>query len=61
MLNPARLTPDGKVTIPRSILKSLGITGGSTVLIELEDDRLVLRKVDENGEEYPGCGYINLG
>jgi AbrB family looped-hinge helix DNA binding protein len=40
------LTPDGQVTIPRSILKSLNITGGSDVLIEVIRGQLIIRKIE---------------
>jgi AbrB family looped-hinge helix DNA binding protein len=41
------LTPDGQVTIPRSILKTLGIGGGSSVLISIDKGELVLKKVED--------------
>jgi AbrB family looped-hinge helix DNA binding protein len=41
------LTPDGQVTIPRSILKSLNITGGSDVLIEVIRGQLIIRKIED--------------
>ncbi|OPZ74870.1 MAG: SpoVT / AbrB like domain protein [Firmicutes bacterium ADurb.Bin456] len=42
------LTPDGRVTIPRSILKSLGIGGGSSVSISIDKGGLVLKKVEDS-------------
>ena len=41
------LTPDGQVTIPRSMLKSLGIGGGSSVLISVNDGKLILIKAKD--------------
>lgn len=43
------LTPDGQVTIPRSIMKSLGIGGGSSVSISVNNGKLILIKA-EDGE-----------
>jgi AbrB family looped-hinge helix DNA binding protein len=43
----SNLTPDGQVTIPQSILKSLNIDGGSDVLIEVQNGRLIIRKIDD--------------
>ena len=40
------ITPEGQVTLPRSIMKSLGIDGGNEILIEVENGRLVLKKVE---------------
>ncbi|TEB16951.1 SpoVT / AbrB like domain protein [Pelotomaculum sp. FP] len=40
------LTPNGQVTIPRQILKTLGIGAGNQVYINIEKGRLVLRKVE---------------
>jgi AbrB family looped-hinge helix DNA binding protein len=58
LLNSACLTPNGQITIPRSILKHLGITGGSTLTIELEDNRLVLKKVEKKVEEFTRIGCM---
>jgi len=41
------LTPNGQVTIPRQILKSLGIAAGNQVCINIEKGHLVLRRVVE--------------
>jgi AbrB family looped-hinge helix DNA binding protein len=41
------LTPDGQVTIPRSILKSLNITSGSDVLIAVIKGQLIIRKIED--------------
>lgn len=56
-MNFSRLTPQGQITIPRSILKNLGITKESKVQIEIQNNSLVLRKIDERGEE-ESCNYI---
>jgi len=58
LLNTSRLTPNGQITIPRTILKRFGIAGGGAVTIELEDNRLVLKKVDEKREEYSTAGCV---
>jgi bifunctional DNA-binding transcriptional regulator/antitoxin component of YhaV-PrlF toxin-antitoxin module len=41
------LTPDGQVTIPRSVLKSLGIGGGSNILMIIDKGKIVLKKVED--------------
>lgn len=45
------ITPDGQVTIPRSVMKSLGISGESELVIEVEKGRLVLKKLEASNEE----------
>ncbi len=45
------LTPLGQVTIPRSIMKLLGISGDSYISIEIENDCLVLKKIDTGSED----------
>lgn len=45
------LTPNGQVTIPRSILKALNITGESDVLIEVVNGWLVIRKIEDRHVE----------
>lgn len=51
MIRLSCLTPDGQVTIPRSIMKTLGICVGGDLLIEVENGQLVLKKVEKNVEE----------
>ncbi|MHB8986028.1 MAG: AbrB/MazE/SpoVT family DNA-binding domain-containing protein [Eubacteriales bacterium] len=51
MMNFSRLTPQGQITIPRSILKGLGITKESKLQIEFINNSLVLKKVDERVDE----------
>jgi len=41
------VTPNGQVTIPRSIMKLLGLRGGSDVLIEVINGMVVLKKIEE--------------
>ena len=55
------LTPDGQVTIPRSILKSLNITVGNNVIIEVIRGQLIIRKIEDIDVEsnYP-CGIAGL-
>lgn len=45
------ITPDGQVTIPRSVMKSLGISGESELIIEVENGRLVLKKIEASNQE----------
>jgi len=40
------LTPNGQVTIPRRILKSLNIGAGNEVSINIEKGKLVLKRVE---------------
>ena len=55
------LTPDGQVTIPRSILKALNITVGNNVIIEVIRGQLIIRKIEDIDVEsnYP-CGIAGL-
>lgn len=45
------VTPNGQVTIPRSIMKALGINEGNDILIEVENGRLILKKVEITSED----------
>jgi len=45
------LTPNGQITIPRSIMKLLGIRGGGDVLIEVVNGMVVLKKIEERVEK----------
>ena len=45
------LTPLGQVTIPRSILKLLGIKAGSFLIIEIENDQIIFRKMEKSSED----------
>ena len=47
MIKLSYITPDGQVTIPQSIMRSLNIDGGSDVLIEVQSGRLIIRKVED--------------
>lgn len=51
MVKLSCVTPDGQVTIPRSIMKTLGIYQGNDILIEVENDRLILRKIEITCED----------
>lgn len=46
MPNISFLTPDGQVTIPRSIMKSLNINGGSDIIIEIQSGVLIIKKIE---------------
>lgn len=55
------LTPNGQVTIPRQILKTLGIGAGNQVCISVEKGRLVLRRVEgvtEKGNSNTGVKAV---
>jgi len=41
----------GQVTIPRSILKLLGIKAGSFLIIEIENDQIIFRKMEKSSED----------
>jgi len=45
------LTPKGQVTIPRSIMKALGISGEDDFSIEVENGRLILKKITGGHEK----------
>jgi len=45
------MTPDGQITIPRSVMKALGIGGGNDIVIEVENGKLILKKVEISGNE----------
>ncbi len=51
MKNLSYITPDGQVTIPRSIMKTLEIDEGNDILIEIEDGKLVLKKLKKHIEK----------
>ncbi|OPX86751.1 MAG: hypothetical protein A4E53_02783 [Pelotomaculum sp. PtaB.Bin104] len=45
------MTPDGKITIPRSIMKRLGINGGNDLLIEVLNGEVILKKIEGSLEQ----------
>ncbi len=45
------ITPGGQVTIPRSIMKSLGIDNGNNILLRVENGLLVLKKIEEGAND----------
>lgn len=45
------MTPDGQITIPRSVMKTLGIGGGNDIVMEVVNGQLVLRKVEKSSDE----------
>lgn len=51
MIKLSCITPDGQITIPRSVMKTLGIGGGNDVVIEVENGRLILKKVEQSCDE----------
>ncbi|MDD4169293.1 MAG: AbrB/MazE/SpoVT family DNA-binding domain-containing protein [Desulfotomaculaceae bacterium] len=48
------ITPDGQITIPRNIMKTLGITSGSDMLIEVLNDAVVLKKIEGSLDQKEG-------
>lgn len=48
---PKSLTPFGQVTIPRPIMKLLGIRADSRISIEVENNCLVLKKIDADSTD----------
>lgn len=51
MIKLSYVTPGGQVTIPRSIMKTLGISHGNDILIEVEQGRLILKKIEYTDED----------
>lgn len=51
MVKLSCVTPDGQVTIPRTIMKTLGINNGNDILIEVENGCLILKKIETAGED----------
>ncbi len=51
MVKLSCITPDGQVTIPRSIMKTLEISQGNDILIEVENGRLILKKIEILSED----------
>ncbi len=45
------MTPEGQITIPRSVMKELGIGGGNDIVIEVENGKLILKKVEIGSDE----------
>lgn len=41
------ITPDGQVTIPRSVMKLLGIRGGGEVRLEAVNGMVVINKLEK--------------
>jgi AbrB family looped-hinge helix DNA binding protein len=41
------LTPDGQITIPRTIMKSLNINGGSDIMIDVQSGVLIIKKIEQ--------------
>lgn len=46
MKNISYLTPDGQVTIPRSVMKSLNLKGGSDIKIEIQSGVMIIKKIE---------------
>lgn len=61
MVKLSCITPEGQVTIPRTIMKSLGIGGGNDILIEVENGRLVLKKIERESDENRGSQIYKAG
>ncbi|MDD2553497.1 MAG: AbrB/MazE/SpoVT family DNA-binding domain-containing protein [Desulfotomaculaceae bacterium] len=41
------LSPDGKITIPRSIMKFLNIKGGNDIIFEIQGGMLIMKKIEK--------------
>lgn len=54
------LTPNGQITIPRPLLKSLGIGAGNQVCINIEKGHLVLRRVEDVTEKGDGNARVQV-
>jgi len=55
------ITPEGQITLPRSIMRSLGIDGGNEILIKVENGRLVLKKVEGIEQEEENSPVYKAG
>jgi len=64
-MNVAKLTSKFQITIPLDIRRSLGLHQGDSVVIDLEDDKAVLRPVHGGHvERMTGLGkdvWVSLG
>ncbi len=49
----AKIGTCGRTTIPKSIRDAAGLREGVVLAFEIEDDRLVLRKVESEQGDYP--------
>ncbi|MBP7330914.1 MAG: hypothetical protein BWY65_00065 [Firmicutes bacterium ADurb.Bin373] len=47
MIKLSHLTPDGKITIPRSIMKFLNIKGGNDIIFEIQGGMLIMKKTEK--------------
>lgn len=47
MIKLSHLTPDGKITIPRSIMKYLNIKGGNDIIFEIQGGMLIMKKTEK--------------
>ncbi|MDD4334289.1 MAG: AbrB/MazE/SpoVT family DNA-binding domain-containing protein [Desulfotomaculaceae bacterium] len=41
------LSPDGKITIPRPIMKFLNIKGGNDIIFEIQSGMLIIKKIEK--------------
>ncbi len=51
MKEKVRLDEQGKVSIPSKFQKKIGIRPGQKLTLELEDGKLVIRKIEEEGPD----------
>ena len=47
MTKLSHLNPDGKITIPRSIMKYLNIKGGNDIIFEIQGGMLIMKKTEK--------------
>lgn len=41
------LTPNGQITIPRSIMKMLDLQAGSNIAIEIVNNSVIIKKIED--------------
>ncbi len=50
MIKLSHLTPDGKITIPRSIMNFLDIKSGNDIALEIRAGMLIMKKTGNKDE-----------
>ena len=49
----AKITARGRTTIPKAVREAAGLRAGDVLAFEIEGDRLVVRKVVPERDQYP--------
>lgn len=52
MADLVKVGPRGQVTLPRKMLADLGVKEGDTLLVDIEDEAIVLRRKARRFAEY---------